>query len=239
MRTLATVAVLAAALAAPVSGKAPVPKDAPPPTIDGKYNLVNVSTPDDRAAMAGPGGIIGGGPGGAAIRVRASNVSMYMTGPAVITKDTITLEGRGVISPFAGVNGGPTEFEYTLDASKSPMAIDLSPLSARGKKGKAMLGLAEVVGNRLIVAVAAAGEDRPKNTEENDNVTVYYFQKAPPPPKTEFRIVAMTVGKEADAEKELNQLAKEGYELVSTSSAAPDAKSSPTTVHFVLKRVSK
>jgi hypothetical protein len=240
MRTLATLAVLTAALAAPVSGKAPVPKDSPPPSIDGKYTLVNVSLPEDRAAMNGPGAVIGGaGPGGGVLRVRTSTASLYMTGPAVITKDTITLEGRGTVSPFATTGTGASEFEYTLDASKSPMTIDLSPVSARGKKGKPQLGLAEVVGNRLIVAVAPAGEDRPKNTEENDNVTVYYFQKAPPPPKTEFRIVAMTVGKEADAEKELNQLAKEGYELVSTSAAAPDAKSSPTTVHFVLKRVTK
>ena len=47
---------------------------------------------------------------------------------------------------------------------------------------------------------------------------MYYFQKAPPPPKVEFRIVALTAGKEADAEKELNKLANEGYELVTTTS---------------------
>ena len=71
-------------------------------------------------------------------------------------------------------------------------------------------------------------------------MTVYYFQKAPPPPKTEFRIVAMTVGKEEEAEKELNKLAAAGYELVTTTTpAAVNDKASPTTVHFVLKRTVK
>jgi len=238
MRTLVTLAALAVALVgAPAFGKAPVPKEAPQPTIDGKYTLMSVSLPEDRAMAGNPGGIAIGGPGGlpAGLRIRTSTTALYMAGPAVITKNTITLEGRNVISPLAG-NNGPTTMEYTLDASKSPV----TSINLRGKKGKPQLGLVEVAGDRLVVAVAAAGEDRPKNTEENDNVTVYYFQKAPPPPKTEFRIVAMTVGKEADAEKELNKLAGEGFELVSTTTpTAPDAKSSVTTVHFVLKRVTK
>jgi len=37
---------------------------------------------------------------------------------------------------------------------------------------------------------------------------------------SEFRIVAMTVGKEADAEKELNKLAQDGFELVNTTNPA-------------------
>lgn len=71
-------------------------------------------------------------------------------------------------------------------------------------------------------------------------MTVYYFQKAPPPPRTEFRIVALAVGKEAEAEKELNALAKEGYELVTTTSpTAVNDKAAVTTVHFILKRTVK
>lgn len=225
-----------ALVGSPAAGKAPVPKDAPAPTIDGRYTLLSMSTPDDRGAGGGGVGFGGaGGPGG--IRIRTSTASLYMVGPATITKTTITLEGRGVISPLAGANG-PTVMEYALDATKSPMHIDVNIVNLRGKKTKA-LGLAEVVGERLIISLAAPGEDRPKSTEEDGNVTVYYLQKAPPPPKTEFRIVAMTVGKEAEAEKELNKLAGEGFELMSTTAAAPDAKSSPTTVHFVLKRVVK
>ena len=138
-----------------------------------------------------------------------------------------------------GAAAGSTTMEYTLDATKSPMTIDVETTSLRGKKSKA-LGLVEVVGNRLIIAVAKEGDERPKTTEEGENITVYYFQKAPPPPKVEFRVIAMTAGKEADAEKELNKLAGEGYELVSTTNPlAADGKSAPTTIHFVLKRTTK
>ena len=46
--------------------------------------------------------------------------------------------------------------------------------------------------------------------------------------------------KEEAVEKELNRLAQEGYELSSTTQpTAPDAKSSPTTVHLILKRTVK
>jgi hypothetical protein len=89
----------------------------------------------------------------------------------------------------------------------------------------------------LTLAVANAGDERPKSIEQAEGVTVYYFQKTPPPPRTEFRIVAMTVGKEETAEKELNRLSQEGYELVTTTQPlANDGKSAPTSIHFLLKR---
>jgi hypothetical protein len=50
----------------------------------------------------------------------------------------------------------------------------------------------------------------------------------------------LTVGKEEATEKELNKLAQDGFELLSTTQpAAADAKSSVTTVHFILKRTVK
>ena len=114
--------------------------------------------------------------------------------------------------------------------------IDVEIANLRGKKSKS-LGIVEVNGNRMILALAKEGDERPKTTEEADNVTVYYFQTSPPPPRTEFRIVAMTVGKEEAAEKELNKLSQEGFEFVSTTQpVAADAKSSVTTIHFLLKR---
>ncbi|MBN9121293.1 MAG: hypothetical protein J0I06_19435 [Planctomycetes bacterium] len=237
MRTLVSLALLVALAGSHAGGKAPVPKDAPPPSIEGKYTLLSMSGPDDRN---GGGGGFGGvaGPGGGVVRIRTSPASLYMTGPATITKNTITLDGRGVISPLAGA-GGPTTMEYTLDATKTPMTIDVSLISLRGKKTK-VLGLAEVVGDRLVIAIAKEGDDRPKSTEENGDVTVYYFQKAPPPPKVEFKVIAMTAGKEGDAEKELNRLAGEGYELVSTTNPiATGDKAAPTIIHFVLKRTTK
>jgi len=237
MRTLIPVAaVLVVFAGAHAGGKAPVPNAKSPPSIDGKYTLLSMSSPDDRNGGAGGFGAVGG-PGGA-VRIRTSPASLYMTGPATITKDKITLEGRGVISPLAGTSG-PTTMEYTIDATKTPMTIDVEHVSLRGKKTKA-LGLVEVVGDRLVLALAKEGDDRPKNTDENGDVTVYYFQKAPPPPKVEFKVVALTAGKDADVEKELNKLAGEGFELVSTTNPiATDGKAAPTIIHFVLKRTTK
>jgi uncharacterized protein (TIGR03067 family) len=159
--------------------------------------------------------------------------------PAIITKNEITIEGRNVISPLAAGMNLPLTMEYTIDTTKSPMTIDVNILDVRGKKTKA-LGLAEVNGDRLIISIAKEGDERPKNTEEGGNVTVYYFRKAPPPPRVEYRIISMTVGKEATAEKELNKLAQEGFELVNTTNpAATSDKAAPTTVHFILKRTVK
>ena len=216
---------------------APVPKDTPPPSIDGKYNLVSVaSAPADRGGK-------GGGKGGFAPATRTTSPALI--GPATITRKEIVLEGRLASSAsaaqaaFLASAAGPTTMEYALDPTKTPMTIDIFTSNLRGKKTQA-LGVAEVVENRLVIAVAQDGGERPKTTDEADGVTVYYFQKAPPPPKTEFRIVAMTVGKEEEAEKELNKLAAARYELVTTTTpAAVNDKASPTTVHFVLKRTVK
>jgi hypothetical protein len=129
--------------------------------------------------------------------------------------------------------------EYTFDPTKSPMTIDVEIVPVRGKKTKG-LGVVEISGNRLTIALAKEGSARPKTTEEVEGVTVYYFLKVPPPPRAEFRIVAMTAGKEDEAEKELNKLTQEGYELVTTTSPiAPNPRASVTTVHFVLKRTVK
>jgi uncharacterized protein (TIGR03067 family) len=220
---------------------APVPKDAPPPSIEGKYNLTSMSMPDRMNGPGGGPGVAGGGPGGFGGPVVGPVMlggtilrPAYIVGPAVITRNEITLEGNGRVGP-AGA-GGPITLEYTLDPTKSPMAIDVETINVRGKKSKA-LGIVEVIGNRLILVLGKEGEERPKTTEENDSVTVFYFQKAPPPPKTEFRIVALTAGNSAAVEKELNKLAQDGYELVTTTQPlSTDGKSSPTTIHFLFKR---
>lgn len=241
MRTLSSFAVILVALAASqADDKAPnSPKDKPPITIEGNYILQFVSNsaegmalapfPKARAAPAPKGG---GGPapkGGGALAMRATGASSALVGPAKITKTEIVLEGLG----------GNTTMEYALDLTKSPAAIDVETVNVRGKKSKS-LGIVEVSGKSLIIALAKEGEERPKTTEEAEGVKVYYFQKAPPPPLTEFRIVAMTVGREDTAEKELNKLAQDGFELVTTTQGvAPDSKSAVTTIHFIFKRTVK
>ncbi|MBA4065999.1 MAG: hypothetical protein C0501_20225 [Isosphaera sp.] len=233
MRTLTrvTAAVLLTAVAA---GAAPVPKEEPRPALEGKYALTAVSSAVNPAddPVKGP-----------AAFPRVDRTTTYLPGPATITRDRIVLEGRVPATATAATLASvqlPVTLEYAVvDATKRPLHVDVFTVTPRGKKTK-MEGLAEVVEDRLILAVAKAGGERPRTTDEADGVTVYYFRKAPPPPPAEFKIVALTVGKEAEAEKELNRLAKEGYELVSTTQpSAPDAKSSPTTVHFVLKRAAK
>jgi hypothetical protein len=222
MRTLVPAALL---LLAPAAGAAPVPKEGPRPALEGKYNLTSVTTGPAQPVAPG-GGLV----------VPRDRTHIYLPGPATITKDRLVLEGRAPVG-LTGLNL-PLTMEYAVvDATKTPVHVDVFNVTPRGKKTK-LAGLAEVVDDRLILAVAKEGDERPKNTEEAEGVTVYYFQKAPQP-KVEFKIVALTVGREAEAEKELNRLALEGYELVSTTTAAPDAKSSPTTTHLVLKRTGK
>jgi hypothetical protein len=225
MRKLLSLAVVLAALTG--SRAAPVPKAAPAPSIEGKYTLTAVSNPNQAGALPKGGGP--GGPGAAAGRV----TSAALLGPAVISGKEIVLEGRGA---GFGPGSNSVTMEYTLDATKTPMTVDVETVDARGNKVKSM-GVAEVRGNRLILALTRDTDERPKTVDEAAGVTVYYFLKAPPPPRTEYRIVAMTVGKEEEAEKELNKLAAAGFELVNTTNpAAADAKAAPTTIHFVLKR---
>jgi hypothetical protein len=127
---------------------------------------------------------------------------------------------------------------YTIDPTTTPMSIDVISIDQRNKRAE-QKGIVEVNGDRITIALAKPGAERPKTMDEGEGVTLYYLKKLPPP-KVEYRIVAMTVGKEAEAEKQLNKLAEEGFELVSTTNpAARDPGATPTTVHFVLKRVKK
>ena len=164
MRTfIALAAVLVAFTGSHVGGKAPIPKDAPAGGggIDGKYNLQSVSSPNDRVPAGA--GFPAGGPGGGGVIMagRLSTTTVLMLGPAAITKNEITLEGRpGAISPLSALAGSvslPVVMSYTLDASKTPMTIDVETTTLRGKKTK-QLGVVEVVNNRLILALAKEGD---------------------------------------------------------------------------------
>ena len=223
--TLAVVLVAFAGLRADEKIAAPVPKAPAPPSIDGKYTLLvttgGAPTGKGGFAKADPTDTFGGLGGRATVRSEV-----------IITKNEITIEPRTV-------SASPVMMEYTIDPTKSPITIDVETISVRGKKTKSF-GIVEITGNRLTIALAKEGIERPKTTDEAEGVTVYYLLKAPPPPKVEFRIVAMRVGDEETAEKELNKLAAAGYELVNTTNpAATNDKAAPTTVHFILKRTVK
>lgn len=194
------------------SAAAPVPALPPPPSIEGKYNLLSNSN-----------GGFKKGPRGFNSTDSTRGASRYTE--AAITKNAIIIEGR------------TAAWEYTLDASTKPMSIDITVTPLRGKKTK-MLGIVEHVGDKLILAYASDGGERPKDFEDVEGVTQYIFQKAPPPLHAEYRIVVMTLGREADAEKKINVLAKEGFEIASTTAPAKLGDGS-TVLHVMMKRMVK
>jgi uncharacterized protein (TIGR03067 family) len=232
--SLATIALCA--ISSPA--RAPVPKAPEAPSLDGSYTVTYTSTTTlaARGFGNGPGGP--GGPGAAATRTRLLSTT------ATVSKGEITLgrrlldadpEGPGRLSVISSAH----TMAYSIDPATAPMSIDVVTIDDRNKR-TTQKGLIEVADGRVTMALAKPNEARPKSLDEGEGVTVYYLKKLPPPPKVEYRIVAMTVGKEAEAEKLLNKLAGEGFDLVSTTNpAAGDPKASPTTIHFVLKRVVK
>lgn len=212
----------------PVSvAAAPVPNVPPAPTIEGKYTvLAQGRAVTGKAAR-------GGGFGGPAGLAADDDPRGFGGGPAsalrrdtTITRDTITMETR--------TGSSSTTWEYRLDPSTKPMSIDIVVVPLIGKKTK-LHGIVEQTGDRLKIAYTPEGVERPKDFDDTENAIVYVFQKAPPPPRTEYRIIAVPVGGEAAAEKELNQLAKEGFEIAFTATPSAGPGATPGT-QLILKR---
>lgn len=196
---------------------APVPNVPPAPSIEGKYTVLTSGT--NRPTKGGGGFAadpLAGGFSGPASTLRRETI---------ITKDSITIDGR------------TATWEYKLDPTTKPMSIDLTITPLRGKKTK-HLGIVEQTGDKLSLAYAPEGAERPKDFEDTENTAQFIFQKAPPPPRAEYRIVVLTVGQEAEAEKTINALSKEGYEVAFTTNPAAVAGQNPV-IHLVLKRMVK
>lgn len=219
--------------------RAPVPKAPEAPALDGSYTVTYTST----TTLAARG--FGNGPGAAPV-APATRTRLLST-TATISRGEITLgrriadadpDGPAGFSRTSIINSAQT-MTYSINPATAPMSIDVVTFDDRNKRAT-QKGVIEVTDGRVTMALAKPNEARPKSVDEGEGVTVYYLKKLPPPPRPEYRIVAMTVGKEAEAEKQLNKLAAEGFELVSTTNpAAGDPKASPTTVHFVLRRTKK
>jgi uncharacterized protein (TIGR03067 family) len=191
---------------------APAPNVPPPPSIEGKYTLVSSSTAINGKARAAFGE---SGPG-------SGFTSSTVRRDSVITRDSISIDGR------------TASWDYRLDPSTKPMSIDITITPARGKKTK-VLGIVEEKGDKLTIVYAAEGNDRPKDFEgDGENQSTFVFQKVPPPPRPEYKIIVLRGGKEQEVEKELNTLAKDGFEVMSTH--ATQTPGDPT-IHFILKRM--
>jgi uncharacterized protein (TIGR03067 family) len=85
-------------------------------------------------------------------------------------------DGKYTITP---AKGAATVGTYKLDATKSPMTIDMMPKGGN-YDGKTLLGIAKLDGDTLTIAFAEPGKDRPAKFESaaGSGVVVAVCKKA-------------------------------------------------------------
>ena len=72
--------------------------------------------------------------------------------------------GKYTITPAAGSKAQPTTGNYTVDATKTPAAIDMKPKGGN-YDGKTLLGIVKVEGDTMTIAFAEPGKERPTKFE--------------------------------------------------------------------------
>lgn len=88
-------------------------------------------------------------------------------------------DGKYAVKPAGGAKSLPIEGTYTVDATKSPVTIDMKPAAGR-YKDKTLLGIAKLDGDTLTVAFAEPEKPRPTTFESKagSGVVVAVHKKA-------------------------------------------------------------
>jgi uncharacterized protein (TIGR03067 family) len=73
-------------------------------------------------------------------------------------------DGKYTLTPAAGSKAGPTTGTYTIDTSKSPIAIDMKPKGGT-YDGKTLQGIVKVDGETMTICFSQPGSDRPTKFE--------------------------------------------------------------------------
>jgi uncharacterized protein (TIGR03067 family) len=69
-------------------------------------------------------------------------------------------DGKYSLTPLPGSSAKATTGTYTVDATKTPITIDMKPKGGT-YDGKTLLGIAQLEGDTLTVAFAEPGKERP------------------------------------------------------------------------------
>jgi uncharacterized protein (TIGR03067 family) len=72
--------------------------------------------------------------------------------------------GKYTITPAAGSKAQPTTGSYTVDTTKTPVAIDMKPKGGN-YDGKTLHGIVKVEGDTMTIAFAEPGKERPTKFE--------------------------------------------------------------------------
>jgi len=88
-------------------------------------------------------------------------------------------DGKYTLTPAAGSKAQPTTGTYTIDTTKTPVAIDMKPKGGT-YDGKTLQGIVKVDGDTMTIAFAEPGKDRPTKFEsaEGSGVVLAVHKKA-------------------------------------------------------------
>jgi uncharacterized protein (TIGR03067 family) len=88
-------------------------------------------------------------------------------------------DGKYTITPPKDSKLGPVSGAYTIDTSKTPATIDMTPRGGT-YDGKTLLGIVKVEGDTMTVAFAEPGKERPTKFESpaGSGVVVAVHKKA-------------------------------------------------------------